>query len=99
MMGGPPPSTTSMGRTKLSSAGATAGAVAAASPASHRSILNYGVPARHDGLPLAANHFLTNSRLAAHFNGSEATFDAREALATFSVVESIVSHALPWGRF
>ena len=78
--------------------GSHAGAVAAASPARYRSILNYGVPATHDGLPLAAHHFLTNSRLAAHFNGSEATFDAREALDAFSVVESIVSHALPDGR-
>jgi hypothetical protein len=82
------------GREIVDLGGSHAGTVAAASPARYRSILNYGVPATHGQLPLATHHFLVNSRLAAHFNGSVATFDAREALRAISVVESIVVHAL-----
>ena len=57
-------------------AGAHATDAAGAVASRHRSILNYGIPARHGGRPLAQHHHAANRELARHFNGSRPSFDA-----------------------
>jgi len=66
------------------------GALAARAPARHRSILNYGIKATVDNVPLFAYHFSSNCQFAKQYNDQEHTFDAKEVLANFHICENII---------
>lgn len=59
-------------------------------PVKHRSVLNFGVRAHLDGVPLVTRHYLRNRQLAESINGKAPTFDSELLRDHFDVLLRLV---------
>ena len=67
-------------------------------PVKHRSILNFGLAAHIDGIPLVTWHHDRNRRLALAVNGSLSTFDAKQMQIHFALLTRITEFFAARGR-
>lgn len=61
-------------------------------PARYRSILNYGIEATVDNMPLFTYHYALNCELAKRHSNQAHTFDSQEVLNNFNLCEGIIHH-------